>query len=469
MPIATTFAGDSARAEGLFSSVISISQSYWSAILNIGTLANVGKGVTVDGSGNIYVCGSFQPASAQTIGFVAKYNSSGVVQWQRSLSDLQAAPATVSNGITVDSSGNVYVAGVGLHGSGGGTTCLLVYKLDSSGTIQWQYTMVDSANYSSSLVNFGITIDNSNNLYVVGTAVYGAGVIGCSIYKLNSSGTLQWQKILNDSSTGKVRFDSFNGVAVDGSGNVYAAGRTTDSSTGLIILQIAKYNSSGALQWQRIVTDTNNYGGESASGVAVDGSGNVYIVGVINDNSTYKTLIVKYNSSGTVQWNRTLTNDVGGTTQTGDGIIIDSSNYVYVIGNGTYSGTKSGMSVSKWDSSGTIQWQRVFASSNTSPTSVGNFITTDNLGNLYFGGYISNNSNVVSTSISKLPIDGSKTGSYTGTTFKFDYFATTWIAASSTAFVSSTSSNTDGTSTMTNSSSSFTATTQTGTTETITV
>jgi hypothetical protein len=466
MPLPTTFAGDSARAQGLFSSVISISQNYWSALLNIANLSSVGRGITFDSSGNIYVCGYFQPASAQQIAFVSKYNSSGVLQWQKSLADLQTQPGDSAGGITIDNSGNVYVSGYAKIDSSNNTGSL-VYKLNNNGDIQWQYFMNDAAYVTPSNANYKITIDSSNNVYVVGAALNGSINVSCIVYKLNSSGTLQWQKKLTDTYSGKINYAGFYNVTIDGSGNLYAVGRTTDPNTGYIIGIIAKYNSSGVLQWQRVVTDSTNAGGETLNGVAVDGSGNVYVVGQGASSGNILTLIIKYNSSGTLQWQRTLQNDVGGTTQTGDCVAIDSSNYIYVIGNGAYSGTKTGMSISKWDSSGTIQWQRIFASTNTSPASVGNFITVDNLGNLYFGGYLTNTSNIVCISISKLPVDGSKTGTYIGSTFKFTYYASSWFVNNS-SFVSSISSTTDATSTMTNSSSSFTAATPTGTTETIT-
>ena len=42
----------------------------------------------------------------------------------------------------------------------------------------------------------------------------------------------------------------YNAVAIDSSGNVYAAGRTYEAGQGGYDWLIAKYNSSGTEQWQ---------------------------------------------------------------------------------------------------------------------------------------------------------------------------------------------------------------------------
>ncbi|MCH2633222.1 MAG: SBBP repeat-containing protein, partial [Acidimicrobiales bacterium] len=94
----------------------------------------------------------------------------------------------------------------------------------------------------------------------------------------------------NDTNYGSITFggtqtDYSRGVAVDGSGNVYVTGHFTGTvdfgagdvtSTGGYDVFVTKLNSSGVHQW------TNTYGStqdDTGNEVAVDSSGNVHVTG----------------------------------------------------------------------------------------------------------------------------------------------------------------------------------------------
>ena len=89
-------------------------------------------------------------------------------------------------------------------------------------------------------------------------------------------------------------------VDKDTSYNYYASGYTYGNGLGLI----AKYNDSGALQWQRSI---------AVSGLAVyihkvrvDSSNNVFYLGETSA-ANQPCYLFKYNSSGTLQWQRSIT------------------------------------------------------------------------------------------------------------------------------------------------------------------
>ena len=135
-------------------------------------------------------------------------------------------------------------------------------------------------------------------MYICGrTYSQGVGNGDALIAKYNTSGTIQWQRSLGSSSD-----DIGSGIALDTSGNIYICGYTAGTSF------IAKYNSSGDLQWQQQLTGAGNY----LYSVATDPSGDVYTCGYIDlPPSQYGGLIVKYNSSGVLQWQRVLTHGAG--------------------------------------------------------------------------------------------------------------------------------------------------------------
>ena len=105
--------------------------------------SSAGNGVTTDSSGNIYVTGYTEGGlrgntySDISDIFLVKYNSSGTKQWTKQL-------GTSSNdegrGVSTDSSGNIYVTGStggGLDGNtSSGESDIFLVKYDSSGTKQ---------------------------------------------------------------------------------------------------------------------------------------------------------------------------------------------------------------------------------------------------------------------------------------------------------------------------------------------
>ncbi|MEJ2682958.1 MAG: SBBP repeat-containing protein [Candidatus Sulfobium sp.] len=142
--------------------------------------------------------------------------------------------------------------------------------------------------YGSSSDDYGngIAVDGSGNVYVTGEsyAAWGSplnaytGGDDIVILKLNSSGVLQWNTFYGSSDD-----DYGAGIAVDGSGNVYVTGESSatwgsplNAYTGHADISVLKLSSSGALQW-------NTFYGSSAyeegSWMAVDGGGNVYVTG----------------------------------------------------------------------------------------------------------------------------------------------------------------------------------------------
>src|SRR6266516_6773880 len=91
-------------------------------------------------------------------------------------------------------------------------------------------------------------------------------------------------------------YDGATAIDVDDSGNVYVTGSSTGSGTGSDYATI-KYDSLGQEQW---VARYNGPGNDAdlATGIAIDGSGNVYVTG--GSAGDYAT--VKYDSAGQQQW-----------------------------------------------------------------------------------------------------------------------------------------------------------------------
>ena len=378
--------------------VSTISQLAWIAAPG----GNQAEDMAIDSSGNIYVAGyGVSGTTSNNDGFVQKYNTAGALQWQRYLGG-GSSTSTIFKSVAVDSSGNIYVAGyTNMQGAGGWD--ILVAKYNSSGSIQWQRILGGTSTDQS----IGIAVDSSANVYISAyTMSSGQGDRDLLVAKYNTSGTIQWQYTLGDSyAQGGIE------VTVDGSGNVYVTGYTAIGNWPSYQKRflVAKYNTDGDLQWQKVLYGSSD---EQGNGIEVDSSGNIYITGFSQSTGAGEDMIVaKYNSSGAVQWQRKLS---GSGNEQSEDITVDSSGNVYIVGY-TNSGGPGGYSIviAKYNTSGTIQWQRHLGGSSTDQ---GRGITVDNSGNFYICG----NSSSTSTAgfiIVRFPDDGTSTGTYGNLTY----------------------------------------------------
>jgi len=88
--------------------------------------------------------------------------------------------------------------------------------------------------------------------------------------------------------------DKATAIAVDSSGNVYATGYSTGSSTYDDYATI-KYDSSGKRKWVRRYNYRRANGLDIARAIALDASGNVYVTGYSTGSGTgYDYATVKY-------------------------------------------------------------------------------------------------------------------------------------------------------------------------------
>ena len=363
--------------------------SGWIASLS-GPETDQGYGIAIGNSGDVYISGYATSSGAGGPDlFVAKYNSSGVIQWQRTLgSNL----TNESYGIAVDGSENVYVAGVHQFNSG---YDILIAKYNSSGDVQWQRTLGTSAfEYHGK-----VALDSSGNVYISGYIQPSAGSVDVdfAVAKYNSSGTLLWQRTIGASSA-----DYPGGIGVDGSGNVYVNGYL-----GTWNIAIVKYNTDGIIQWKRTLSGSDD---DISQGIAVDSSGNSYIAAYTKTSGAGEQdfLIAKYDTSGNLEWQRTL----GGTAQDiARTIAVDNSGNVYVTGHTQYGPAGSNdVLIAKYNSSGVIQWQNTLGGSGVDQAFG---ITTDNSGNIYFTGRtLSVDPSAWNILTAKLPDDGTGTGTY---------------------------------------------------------
>lgn len=282
-----------------------------------GTGEDAGLGLALDGSANVYVVGSFNDtadfdpsgsvfnlvSAGQRDAFVLKLTSAGLFVWAKHYGDTGQDGASR---VALDGAGNPHVAGSFMgtvdFDPGAGTVertavggdDAYALELTSAGAFVW----VDQFGGASDVIALGIDVDSGGNVYVIGhfegtvDMDPGAGTFflvsggGSDVWltKLDTNGAPVWAAHMGGA-------DSIVGtsVAVDASGNVYAAG----TFAGLVDLDpgagafnppnaggsdvfVTRLTGTGVFTWGKSM---GGAGGDAAWDIDVDGGGVVTTAG----------------------------------------------------------------------------------------------------------------------------------------------------------------------------------------------
>ncbi|MEJ5317934.1 MAG: hypothetical protein WHS63_13065, partial [Tenuifilum sp.] len=263
--------------------------------------------LAIDASENLYVSGFFQGTcdfgTGNTLtsdggndGFLAKYNSNGVLQWVRKAAFGSSGNERVS-AITVGKDGNLYVAGMSQSTSftvGDGTNGQNYTNADSNrdlftasftpaGVYRWSKQI--PGNNNSSLFR-AIAVDETNSLYVGGalagtltldgTPYTSAGSGDIILVKASpTDGTTIWVRkggsTLDDQLNSIAVYDNFTYIIgyIQGTGTIDSTATQQSSqftTAGGNDIFVAKYNLDGRLIWKRTIGST---GGDVGYGLNV--------------------------------------------------------------------------------------------------------------------------------------------------------------------------------------------------------
>lgn len=432
---------------------VTATASAWAKTVVAGSNASRFAALTSDSSGNIYAVGYQVGSTAFTYGtgvsatgaasnlnaLIVKYDANGTALWAKSVSG--ASGDSQFNAVVADGSGNIYAvgkqngntaynygSGVSLSAAGAGFDNAMIVKYDASGTTIWAKSTTSAANNS---VFNAVAVDTAGNAYAAGAAtgnaVYIFGASGFSalfggsngaMVKFNSAGTTVWGKNVPTAPNNS----AFRAVAVDGSGNIYAAGYQEGTSgfnydSGLVSgshtgnnLVVVKYDATPTALWAKSIAATT--ANSLYNGVRLDSSGNVFAVGqqdgAVTANygnsvtssgfhSVNNPTIARYDQSGNAQWARSVSS--GGANAIFNATAIDTAGNLYAVGSQdstasfTYSSgvSSNGMHtvnnavLVKYNSAGVAQSAKSVTQGSANSVFLG--VAVDNAGNVYACGH----------------------------------------------------------------------------------
>jgi hypothetical protein len=287
-----------------------------------GSSADSGNGIALDTTGNAYVTGStestdfptetpFQSGNAGVSdAFVTKVNNSATAIIYSTY--LGGTAADVAQAIAVDAAGSAYVTGYTYSTNfptvnpyqnlNGGSADVFVSKFSPDGTTLAFSTYIGGSGLDRGMA---LAVDIDRNVYITGDTASNGFPVSASAYqqvnkgssdafvtKLNPPGSA----VLVSTLLGGTQSDKGTGIAADSTGNIYVTGFTMSADFPTANAVQASYagGTCGTVSCtDAFVTEVNpqgtslvystylgGTGAEYAGGIALDGTGNAYIVGM---------------------------------------------------------------------------------------------------------------------------------------------------------------------------------------------
>ncbi len=230
----------------------------------------------------------------------------------------------------------------GASNSFSGSYDIWVLKLDSSGTIEWQKTL-DSGNWDSG--PFAAMAVDDGYIIAANTDV-GGGNYDYVIVKLTSNGSIDWQKTYGGSG-----YDYLRSICATPDNCYIVAGSTQSYGAGSGDFWALKIDASGNIVWQKAYGGT---GTEQAYCPIPTSDGGYIMAGSTTSFGGFiaHIWVLKLDTVGNIEWEKVY---VHGTSENPESIYQTSDNGFMLGGK-----TDNYMWVLRLDSAGEILWQKQF-------------------------------------------------------------------------------------------------------------
>ncbi len=347
-----------------------------------GNSSDHGYSIITDGQGRILVTGCSKNSNNDYDMVIWRFNPDGTPDTSFGNNGIVIHDnAANGNGddcgrsITLDSQGNIYVAGYSWNGS---NFDMVVWKFNSNGVPSTDFNGKEKIVHNSAAggngddFGYSIVLDNQGKILVAGYSKNSSNNFDMVIWRFNSNGTLDSTFdfdgiVVHGNAAGGNGDDKGFSITLDSQGRILVAGYSEGSGTGLDMV-IWKYNSDGTLDTSfgnNGLVVYNSSGGASDVGfsITVDSQDKILVAGYSYNNShgNNDLVIWKYNSDGTPDTNFgtngivTYDNAAGGNgNDYGRSIVIDSQGRILVTGFSQNTNTDYDMVIWRFLSDGSL-------------------------------------------------------------------------------------------------------------------
>lgn len=242
---------------------------------------------------------------------------------------------------------------------------LIIKYNTSNGDITWSKSFNgnpgDTDNDND--IAMGCQVDGSGNLFVTGMSSNSAGNLDVLTVKYNgSTGDTLWTRRFSGEANG---YDAGTKCALDAAGNLYVTGLTfTGTYTDFCIL---KYNAAnGDFIWSRNYPSPLGNKGEAYESSLI--GSDIYINGYIYSGTTYKLYTVKCNTlDGDTIWTRVNEEGLDSLQYINSACVANNSGDVFIAGNCSNATQGIYGRIIKYDASGNVVWSKIFENAPNDP------------------------------------------------------------------------------------------------------
>lgn len=337
--------------------------------------------IAQDSLGYLYVTGDGYDASSSAQMVTRKSSDSGATWTTIDTFVVSGAINTYAKSIYIDNSDNIYVVGSYGMGSGGGG--IIVRKSSNRGVSWSTFTVYSSNVVGSSAAAYGIDKAPNGDLYVSGNLTVLDSAVW-SVFK-STDGGLNWSLLTSYSYPSAKRSTAYSVVTTSAT-TIYVAGSISD--TNFVSHWVVQKSTDAGATWT-LADDFLYSAGKSAEAFKIvkNTAGDLFVAGYGSDASYVQNWIIRKSSDGGATWSNF---DVyvysASRASFAQGIVIDSSNNIYAVGTGSDSSYVGHWLVRKYASAGGASIVMNYnAVSGIAATGTSIFISST--GDLYSGGF----------------------------------------------------------------------------------